>query len=277
MKREDVSKLEGEEYKKAVKKLKRKTTVKKILSDVIGVVLFFGIIFGGYKLWSEYKSGNAYNDDSYKIETKRDNSYNGIYSLTKLDENGNNTWDGLMLYVKNDKIISCASYDFYTFDDLSKMNDGKKIDESYFVMDNDEQVSDFSNKFLSLNLPEAANYEYIENGFDTSGGYTYYGTEGIPILKGAFLCTDKIEFDKVEDLNTDYDYMRSCDIVAGYDEDSQEVWLSKLLSNEKSIYHKGYKLIHYSGYEDLNKKCKLDDGSCIEGLNKDLGLNLSEW
>ena len=170
MKREDISNLHGKEYEKAVKRLKRKTTVKKILSDIVGVVLFFGIIFGGYKLWSDYKSGNAYNDDSYKVETKRDNSYNGIYSLTKLDENGKNTWDGLMLYVKNDKIISCANYNFYTFDDLSKMNDGKKIDESYFVMVNDEQVSDFSNKFLSLNLPEAANYEYIENGFDTSGG-----------------------------------------------------------------------------------------------------------
>lgn len=44
MKREDISNLHGKEYDKAVKRLKRKTTVKKILSDIVGVVLFFGII-----------------------------------------------------------------------------------------------------------------------------------------------------------------------------------------------------------------------------------------
>ena len=276
MKREDISNFHGKEYDKAVKRLKRKTTVKKILSDIVGVVLFFGIIFGGYKLWSDYKSGNAYNDDSYKIETKRDSSYNGIYSLTKLDENGNNTWDGLMLYVENDKVVSCANYDFYTFDDLSEMNGGKKVDESYFEM-GDQDISEFGDKVNSIKIPKSKNFSYIKNGFSVSGGITYLGNGGIPVVKGAFLCTDKIDFDKVTDTSTDYDYMKSCDIVSGYDEDSQEVWLSKLLSNEKSIYHDGYKLIHYSGYDDLNKNCKLDNGSCIEGLNKDLGTNLSEW
>lgn len=276
MKREDISNLHGEEYEKAIKRLKRKTTIKKILSDIIGVVLFVGIIFGGYKLWYDYKSENASKDDSYKIETKRDNSYNGIYSLTKLDEDGNNTWDGLMLYVKNDKIISCANYDFYSFDDLTKMNNGTKIDESYFVM-GDQGIYEFKNKLDSIDIPESADYSHIKNGFDTSGGISYIETGGIPCLKGAFLCTDKVQFDKVTDLKTDYDYMKLCDIVPGYDEASQEVWLSKLLSNEKSIYHKGYKLIHYDGYEDLKDNCKLNNGSCIEKLNKDIGANLRGW
>ena len=272
MKREDISKLEGEEYKKAVKKLKRKTTVKKILSDVIGVVLFFGIIFGGYKLWSEYKSGNAYNDDSYKVETKRDNSYNGIYSLTKLDENGNNTWDGLMLYVKSDKVVSCSKFDYYTFDDLSEMNNGKKIDESYFVM-GEQDLSEYSDKVNSIDLPNEPDYSFVSTGF----GSGYLGGNGVSFEMGAFVALEKIDFDKTTDLLTDYDYMKSCDIVAGYDEDSQEVWLSKLLSNEKSIYHDGYKLIHYNGYEDLNKNCKLDDGNCIEFLNNEFDANLEEW
>lgn len=252
MKREDISKLKGEEYKKAVKKLKRKTTVKKILSDVIGVVLFFGIIFGGYKLWSDYKSGNAYNDDSYKIETKRDSSYNGIYSLTKLDENGNNTWDGLMLYVENDKVVSCDNYDYYTKEEW----DNVSLDEK--------------NKLLRTQ----GTLESTSTGFSVSESVL---EKGYPLLIGNFVCEDKIKLVDASDIKTDYDYMKSCDIVPGYDEDSQEVWLSKLLSNEKSIYHDGYKLIHYSGYEDINKNCKLTDGWCINDLNEMFNAGLSNW
>lgn len=272
MKREDISNLHGKEYDKAVKRLKRKTTVKKILSDIVGVVLFFGIIFGGYKLWSDYKSGNAYNDDSYKIETKRDSSYNGIYSLTKLDENGNNTWDGLMLYVENDKVVSCSKLDYYSFEDLSEMNDGKKIDKSYFELGN-QDLGDYSDKVNSIKLPNEPDYSSVSTGF-ISG---YFGGNGVTYEMGAFVGTEKIDFDKTNDLLTDYDYMKSCDIVPGYDEDSQEVWLSKLLSNEKSIYHDGYKLIHYSGYDDLNKNCKLDDGGCIDNLNDLFNASLSNW
>lgn len=252
MKREDISNLHGKEYDKAVKRLKRKTTVKKILSDIVGVVLFFGIIFGGYKLWHDYKSGSAYNDDSYKIETKRDSSYNGIYSLTKLDENGNNTWDGLMLYVENDKVVSCDNYDYYTKEEW----DNVSLDEK--------------NKLLKTQ----GTLESTSTGFSVSESVL---EKGYPLLIGNFVCEDKIKLVDASDIKTDYDYMKSCDIVPGYDEESQEVWLSKLLSNEKSIYHDGYKLIHYEGYEDINKNCKLTDGWCINDLNELFNAGLSNW
>ncbi|MFR1685974.1 MAG: hypothetical protein ACLSVX_02175 [Massilimicrobiota timonensis] len=252
MKREDISKLEGEEYKKAVKKLKRKTTVKKILSDVIGVVLFFGIIFGGYKLWSDYKSGNAYNDDSYKVETKRDNSYDGIYSLTKLDENGNNTWDGLMLYVKNDKVVSCDKYDYYTKKEWNALSADKR------------------NNLLR----SEGKYDQILTGFSIDESVKEYG---YPLRVGSFVGVDKINIADSSDIRTVYDYMKSCDIVPGYDEKSQEVWLSKLLSNKKSIYHEGYKLMHYDGYEDINKNCRLNSGWCIDDLNEMFNAGLSNW
>lgn len=255
MKREDISNLHGEEYEKAVKRLKRKTIIKKILSDVIGVVLFVGIIFGGYKLWTDYKSGDAYSDDSYKVETKRDNSYNGIYSLTKLDEDGNNTWDGLMLYVEKDKVVSCDKYDYYTKDEWHDLS------------------ADERNNLLKIE-GKYSNIEEVNSGFSASESVK---KDGYPLLVGTFVGVEKIELVDASDIRTDYDYMKSCDIVPGYDEKSQEVWLSKLLSNEKSIYHKGYKLIHYDGYEDINKNCKLNSGWCINDLNDLFDAGLSNW
>lgn len=252
MKKEDISKLEGEEYKKAVKKLKRKITVKKFLSDIIGVVLFFGIVFGGYKFWSDYKSRNALSDDSYKMETKRDNSYDGIYSLTKIDENGNNTWDGLMLFVVNDKIISCANYEYYP-------------EEEWFSIPLEKRDNMLRGEYK---------YEQVGTGFLIDEDVK---EEGYPLIVGAFVGTEKINLQDSSDLRTDYDYMKSCDIVPGYDEDSQEVWLSKLLSNKKSIYHDGYKLTHYAGYEDLDRNCKLNSGGCIDNLNQNFNAGLSSW
>lgn len=54
----------------------------------------------------------------------------------------------------------------------------------------------------------------------------------------------------------DYNMLYNSGLLAGYDEDSNEVWLSKLINNKESKFN-GYKLIHYSSEKNFEKKLSI--------------------
>lgn len=240
-----------------MRKEKLKKDGKDFLKDIIALICIIAVCFGGYKLYANYKTSSAQNDTSYKVKTKRNNKYNGVYSLTKLDENGKNTWDGLMLYVKNDKIVSCARIEYTSLEEFKKQfkNNGKDMSTMEMLEKGD--------------IPKGIS-PILDTGFINGSGASFSEdlSTGLISTMGEFVCPDKVDFEKVTDIKTDYDFMKSCLIVPGYDEDSREVWLSKLLSNEKSEYHDGYKLIKYNGFDDIQKRCRIDNGGCIDKLNK---------
>lgn len=246
-----------------MRKEKLKKDGKDFLKDIIALICIIAVCFGGYKLYANYKTSSAQNDTSYKVKTKRNNKYNGVYSLTKLDENGKNTWDGLMLYVKNDKIVSCARIEYTPVEDIKKQF-GDKIDQI-----NEEDDLEWQAEMLGvkLDLPNGVPL-ILDTGFFNGRGGITEGPGPQLTTMGEFVCPNKVDFEKITDIKTDYDFMKSCLIVPGYDEDSREVWLSKLLSNEKSEYHDGYKLIKYNGFDDIQKRCRIDNGGCIDKLNK---------
>lgn len=243
------------------------------VKDIVALAVIVVLAFGAFKVFENYKTSNAHGDDSYKVETERNTKYNGVYSLTKLDENGKNTWNGLMLYVKNDKIISCARYIYTPMEEVKE-----KLIEKYGDKYKDKTLDEITDFYHSDDL---VNKEFLEVSdtmdecrargvvpiLDTGFFRSYMLNNKLISIQGEFVCKDKVDFDRVTDIKTDYDFMKDCLIVPGYDEDSQEVWLSKLLTNEKSEYHKDYKLIRYTKYNDF-KNCVLDMGGCLDELNK---------
>lgn len=238
--------------------------LKDFLKDIVALAIIIGIVWGGYWGFKTYKSNQAKSDESYKVVTSRNKSYNGVYSLTKLDKKGKNTWCGLILYVVNDKVVSCAKAETIP---VSKLR--KALGDKYKnVPDRDlEYEAGFNGTEKDRKILDEITPKNKSGSLDI--GFTRPNGDGKHIIgwEGEFVAKDKINFDKVLDIKTTYDYMVSCDIVPGYDEKSQEVWLSKLLKNPQSIYHKGYKLIRYKNSHDMDKNCPLS------GFNDAIALN----
>lgn len=240
------------------------------LKDILGLALIIGVIYGAYQGFRIYKSNQAKSDESYKVVTSRDKSYNGVYSLTKLDENGKNTWCGLLLYVENDKVVSCIKGEAVPLSELREALGGryKDIPNKELEWEACFRGTDEDREIVDKIRPRGKDLT-LDVGFNGPAGDENYlfGWQGEFVSKG------KINFDEVLDIKTTYDYMKSCDIVPGYDEKSQEVWLSKLLKNPQSVYHEGYKLIRYKNNSEFIKKCPLASLTDNLGLKKDLNVD----
>ena len=80
------------------------------LNILVAIVFFSGCGYFAYDYYTgkqaeQKEAEEAYaKDTSWQVENTRNNKYNGIYTLTKFDENGNNTWTGFVFEVKNDEI-----------------------------------------------------------------------------------------------------------------------------------------------------------------------------
>ena len=244
---------------------------------VVMFLLSFGIILGcgffGYKWWNEHnldKQREA--DTSYKVVTARNKSYDGVYSLTKEDEHGNNTWDGLMMYVKDDKIIDCSLIDRMTLDEFKEKyphaQNAKTIEEAYETAWDDLEA-DYDFKWEDRYYKMADGYDYPQGGNMSYSGIIKNGING------------KVNFcayhNSKVNLETDYEFLNDMKLVPGYDEKSGEIWLSKLLKNEQSEYHEGYRLIKYNNASEIDEKCKISIGSNMDALNKAFNAGLSEY
>ena len=230
-----------------------KSFFKNLLYIIIVLVVAFGVVKG-----IEYHNKQlVISDDSYKVNTERNSKYNGVYTLTKLDKNGNNTWNGLVMYVENDSILSAELVEFESKEDIIKNQLNGKTDAT-----NDDilEATTLKPKIKLMNAKETGFLisDYIQNDY------------GIIVATGQMLLKAGFDFNK------EYTDIKSCNAVAGYDEECNEVWLSKLLSNEKSEYHEGYKLIKYNNYYDF-EECPILREDSIDILNKKFNANIKDW
>lgn len=239
--------------------------VKKILKAVGLLVLVVALVAGcvvGVKHFIGEK--DAPDSDIYKVSAKRDSKYNGIYTLTKLDEDGNNTWDGLVCYVENDKIVSGGIVDYISNKELKKEEFG------------DENVEVSEDDLTSLILQRVTGLELGSIGDDFTG----FGIDGMAVTEvknGHTVGKMSYEAYKTKiDINDKniYNVLYKSGLLGGYDEESQEVWLSKLINNEKSIFHEGYKLIHYKNDDDIQNRCVLNGVIIIGAFNEKFNANL---
>ena len=141
--------------------------MKGFIKSVLAIAVVLAIAFGLVKGFEYYNSKKADGDTSYKVETKRNKKYNGVYTLTKLDENGKNTWNGLIMYVKNDKIISANLAEFESRENIinNKLN-GKKNASDEEILKNTSLVSDNGNSGNN------------NSGFGVSGQYRIRSRKG---------------------------------------------------------------------------------------------------
>ena len=244
----------------------------KVSLKVIIVALAICIPVGAYIAYEKHnKDELEYKINTYKPyaeQTSKDISYNGIYTLTKLDENGNNTWNGLIMYVKNDKIIAGCLVEYHSMKELEEAS-GLKYREDDIVNNeiNDDAIDNNIAFVHSIKWQEVDDkmYEPRPIGFSVSGakkGQFLYKTDGIGQCLGEFLY-----YEKDVNLETDFDRLNNLGVLAAYDEKSKEIWLSKLLNNKNSVYSKDYKLIHYEDYLDVYYNCKIDNGDAIDNIN----------
>lgn len=245
---------------------KESSSKKRLLIFVIGIVVLIGGMIGGTEIYKKYQANQYKSEDSYKIETQRDESYDGFYTLTKLDENGKNTWDGLALYVEKDKIVSCAQYDYFSTEDMIRI-----VGEKGYPTDNEDDLITYASQCLTKPITN-----YLATGMDRGRIYKQDRADWYCLVNtGEFVCTDKVDFNRFTANKSDYTFMQECNLVPGYDETSQEVWLSKLINNEQSIYHEGYILKYYKDDEDMCENCAYDTGiTWFNNINELFGANL---
>ena len=244
--------------------------IKKILKGIVFLVVCAGLIIGSVVVVHHFvQPQRAPESDVYKEKTERDSSYNGIYTLTATDENGKNMWDGLICYVKNDKIVTGAIVEYESYEEIrDRVYPGEQIQ-----YDNEEYVQKlYGSMSIKIGMEgnigedagfevEAANVSSPINGKDFGFIVKKYNFENY---------NTKLDLNNMEHYNMLY----NSGLLAGYDEDTNEVWLSKLINNNESTF-KDYKLIHYSGLDDMQQNCAIDGGLySIEYLNENYDANL---
>lgn len=266
----------------------RKKNARSLGKFLLTGLLIIATVFGGYK-WHQEKAkveaNMKYKDDtSYKVVTSRNNSYNGVYTLTKLDKNGKNTWDGLIIYVKNDKIVTGVLCNYLTLEELKEkhpeMKNVKDIESAYEAFGNTVLFKQYEDDMIWENdYLYDVERKYLDRedggpftGFSVgSSNFDSLSTKNKAIVYGRARC---FYYDRKVDMENEYSVLNKMGIVPGYDEKTGEIWLSKLLKNKNSEYSKGYKLIHYKDRWDMFDNCELDDGTCIAILNDFFDANL---
>lgn len=218
----------------------RKYSFKYIFKKLLLLACILGFVYIGWWTYDNYMhSGDR--DDSYKVETKRDSSYDGRYTLLKIDEKGNNTWDGLMLRVENDKIVDAMTVEYDSVETIKKR---EGLDDNATDEEIDRKESAYSaNECLmdSESFPLTEEEKDNSIGWASPGGFSYTNN-------GRYYTTAYVTYvnGRKVDINKEKRYIDMLDLAPAYDEKSQELWLSKLLSNENSKYHNGYKLTKYN-------------------------------
>ena len=232
--------------------------MKGFLKSALAVALILSGAYGMYWYFTNENKQVAKNDDSYKVVTLRDKSKDGIYTLTKEDEHGRNTWDeGLIMYVKDDKIISCSQFESETYDDIRKKNN---LDKDVPI----EEVLEYCTLEPSL-IQDVTGFS-----FGPTGGIEGFGNRA-GVGKAGF-----VYYDKEVDFEKDYKNLKQMGVVPGYDEKSNEIWLSKLLKNKNSQYKDGYTLHNYKSFWSMHNKCPIEGGGAITNMNALFNAGLDE-
>ena len=231
------------------------------LNILVALVFFSGCGYFAYDYYTgkqaeQKEAEEAYaKDTSWQVENTRNNKYNGIYTLTKFDENGNNTWTGFVFEVKNDEIKIVNKVNNYTLNDVrnARFEGNPNVSDENIRQYLDSPSCDLDNEeLIGMSGIDVNDYDYSGGGVSESssiGGYE--GSDSRHFGDGA------IDYNKLEfNYKDHYQLLKYMNIQTAYSQEDNCLLLSKLLNNQNSIYKEsdGYKLIRYNSALDLETK-----------------------
>ena len=231
------------------------------LNILAALVFFSGCGYFAYDYYTgkqaeQKEAEEAYaKDTSWQVENTRNNKYNGIYTLTKFDENGNNTWTGFVFEVKNDEIKIVNKVNNYTLNDVrnARFEGNPNVSDENIRQYLDSPSCDLDNEVLiGMSGIDVNDYDYSGGGVsDASSIGGYEGSDSRHFGDGA------IDYNKIEfNYKNHYQLLKYMNIQTAYSQEDNCLLLSKLLNNPNSIYKEsdGYKLIRYNSALDLETK-----------------------
>ena len=231
------------------------------LNILVAIVFFSGCGYFAYDYYTgkqaeQKETEEAYaKDTSWQVENTRNNKYNGIYTLTKFDENGNNTWTGFVFEVKNDEIKIVNKVNNYTLNDVrnARFEGNPNVSDENIRQYLDSPSCDLDNEeLIGMSGIDVNDYDYSGGGVsDASSIGGYEGSDSRHFGDGA------IDYNKIEfNYKNHYQLLKYMNIQTAYSQEDNCLLLSKLLNNPNSIYKEsdGYKLIRYNSALDLETK-----------------------
>ena len=231
------------------------------LNILAALVFFSGCGYFAYDYYTgkqaeQKEAEEAYaKDTSWQVENTRNNKYNGIYTLTKFDENGNNTWTGFVFEVKNDEIKIVNKVNYYTLNDVrnARFEGNPNVSDENIRQYLDSPSCDLDNEeLIGMSGIDVNDYDYSGGGVsDASSIGGYEGSDSRHFGDGA------VDYNKIEfNYKDHYQLLKYMNIQTAYSQEDNCLLLSKLLNNPNSIYKEsdGYKLIRYNSAQDLEAK-----------------------
>ena len=234
------------------------------LNILAALVFFSGCGYFAYDYYTckqteQKEAEEAYaKDTSWQVENTRNNKYNGIYTLTKFDENGNNTWTGFVFEVKNDEIKIVNKVNNYTLNDVrnARFEGNPNVSDENIRQYLDSPSCDLDNEeLIGMSGIDVNDYDYSGMGVmeGSSGSITGVTEDSNTVLFG----DGAVDYNKIEfNYKDHYQLLKYMNIQTAYSQEDNCLLLSKLLNNPNSIYKEsdGYKLIRYNSAQDLATK-----------------------
>ena len=230
------------------------------LNILAALVFFSGCGYFAYDYYTgkqaeQKEAEEAYaKDTSWQVENTRNNKYNGIYTLTKFDENGNNTWTGFIFEVKNDEIKIVNKVNYYTPNDVrnARFEGNPNVSDENIRQYLDSPSCDLDNEeLIGMSGIDVNDYDYSGGGVSDASSITIRGGNNALFGDGA------VDYNKIEfNYKDHYHLLKYMNIQTAYSQEDNCLLLSKLLNNPNSIYKDsdGYKLIRYNSAQDLEAK-----------------------
>ena len=230
------------------------------LNILVALVFFSGCGYFAYDYYTgkqaeQKEAEEAYaKDTSWQVENTRNNKYNGIYTLTKFDENGNNTWTGFIFEVKNDEIKIVNKVNYYTPNDVrnARFEGNPNVSDENIRQYLDSPSCDLDNEeLIGMSGIDVNDYDYSGGGVSDASSITIRGGNNALFGDGA------VDYNKIEfNYKDHYQLLKYMNIQTAYSQEDNCLLLSKLLNNPNSIYKDsdGYKLIRYNSAQDLEAK-----------------------
>lgn len=230
------------------------------LNILAALVFFSGCGYFAYDYYTgkqaeQKEAEEAYaKDTSWQVENTRNNKYNGIYTLTKFDENGNNTWTGFIFEVKNDEIKIVNKVNYYTPNDVrnARFEGNPNVSDENIRQYLDSPSCDLDNEeLIGMSGIDVNDYDYSGGGVSDASSITIRGGNN------ALFCDGAVDYNKIEfNYKDHYHLLKYMNIQTAYSQEDNCLLLSKLLNNPNSIYKDsdGYKLIRYNSAQDLEAK-----------------------
>ena len=232
---------------------------------------------GGYFF---YQYSIEKRNQDYAEALKLDNSWNIVYeseadkyvgqhifTITEKDENGNNTWDGLILYVVDNKIQSTGKVDAISFREISeKFYGGREITSNEAMAVSkliyDEYPLDLEDELLKDDcLFGSAKASRGTRGLEWHDNSTNLSpitvvTQGL----GGLNTSGELDF------ATKYGGLKALGLQSAYDDNVKAILFDKLLKNPNSPYTDSNKYIVNEWNEENADNCPYISQSEVQAI-----------